>query len=133
MLRFFSLCISNYKDEKTEYLRKRTWKKTTRETVTSVKKETRTELEVFVQGHPCEVELFDDRLGIQVKSSTSFSKKMPTETLHYEGNVQHSDASFGREVKLLQTPSLAEKVNKIQQANEKICVKIEQALGGKDR
>ena len=66
---------SREEPDKTEYTRKRTWRTTTRETTTSVKKETKSELEVYVVekarrtgDHLSDDEQMSENLEIQVNS-----------------------------------------------------------------
>ena len=127
---------SDEDEEKTEFTRKRTWQTTTRETVTSVKKETRTELEVFVVpksrktgDYTPEDDLETERLDIQVRSSTVLPRDRPAQARDSEG----SDQMVIVEGQIEQPMSSNETKNEIQQSNEKICLKIEHALGHKGR
>ena len=131
--------ISDEEGERTEFTRKRTWETTTRETVSSVKKETRTELEVFVVeksrrtgDYIPEDEPTSERLDIQVKSSTVLPRRRPTQALEPEGGDQHTELVIV-EGQIQQPATLRETENEIQQSNEKICLKIEHALGHKGR
>ena len=133
------LFSSDEDGETTEFTRKRTWQTTTRETVTSVKKETRTELEVFVVpksrktgDYTPEDDLDTERLDVQVWSSTVLPRGRPAPSRDPEGNVQHTEIVIVDGQVRQPMPSNDTK-NEIQQSNEKICLKIEHALGQKGR
>lgn len=117
---------------KKEFTRKRTWKTTTRETVSIVKKETRSELEVFVVDKSLRSKgyILDDdepmteRLDIQVKSSAVLPRgrfKLTQDLTEKDQNTELVVVE-GQETR-----------NEIQHANEKICLKIEHTLGHKGR
>ena len=104
-----------------------------------MKKETRTELEVFVVeksrrtgDYIPEDEPTSERLDIQVKSSTVLPRRRPAQALEPEGGDQHTELVIV-EGQIQQPATLRETENEIQQSNEKICLKIEHALGHKGR
>ncbi len=104
-----------------------------------MKKETRTELEVFVVEKSRRTgdyipkdEPTSERLDIQVKSSIVLPRRRPTQALEPEGRDQHTELVIV-EGQIQQPATLRETENEIQQSNEKICLKIEHALGHKGR
>ena len=114
--------------------------------MSSVKKETRTELEVFVVeksrrtgGYIPEDEPTLERLEIQVKASTvlprdrpAIPRDRPAQALEPRASDQHTELVIV-ERQTQQPEALNETGAEIQQANEKICLKIEHALGQKGR
>ena len=107
--------------------------------MSSVKKETRTELEVFVVeksrrtgGYIPEDEPTLERLEIQVKASTVLPRGRPAQALEPRASDQHTELVIV-ERQTQQHETLNETGAEIQQANEKICLKIEHALGQKGR
>lgn len=124
--------------EKTEFTRKRTWRTTTRETTTSVKKETRTELEVFVAQKTRRTgdyfpdgQMASEKLEIQVRSRSVLTGTMPatSRALEPDGSGKHTELVIV-EGEVLSQPEPEEEIKR---ANEEICLKIENALGHKGR
>ena len=104
-----------------------------------MKKETRTELEVFVVeksrrtgGYIPDKEPISERLDIQVKSSTMFPRGEPAQALEPKESDQHTELVILEGQNKLPV-ILDETKREIQQSNEKICLKIEHALGHKGR
>lgn len=129
--------------ETTEYTRKRTWWTTTRETTTSVKKETRSELEVFVVPKSRRTgDYFPDytpsteNLEIQVKSRTALDEKisagLPSQAIEPPGSDKHTELVIV-EGRIMQPGLLKETEKDIHRSNEEICIKIENALGHEGR
>lgn len=132
--------LTEEEPEKTEFTRKRTWRTTTRETTTSVKKETRTELEVFVAQKARRTgdyfpdgQMASEKLEIQVRSRSVLTGKIPATSRALEpgGSGKHTELVVVEGDVVTQPEPETE--NEIERANEEICLKIENALGHEGR